>query len=194
MLPKDKHFDHTELDFFKERYDGMDKALFERFLRVIFGSYRLLGILDHYLGLYDLSQGRFHLLMELFKHNETGGITLGELARIVGVSNASVTGLVDTLEKTGMVKRTRSKSDRRKISVTLTEEAIDFFDRFLPFHQENIRTFTAALSEAEMETLASLMDRMYQQAAPHIKSIEELDAKGRQELMNSCTSNNEVKL
>ena len=52
---------------------------------------------------------------------EKGEATMGELAKVAGVSTAAITGAVDTMEKRGTAKRD-AITDRRKVSVSLTPE------------------------------------------------------------------------
>ena len=51
-----------------------------------------------------------------------GPCALGELARQVYLSQATITGIVDRLEARGMVFRHREDADRRKVTISLTEE------------------------------------------------------------------------
>jgi DNA-binding MarR family transcriptional regulator len=48
-------------------------------------------------------------------------LSVGELARRVSLSQGTVTGVLDRLEKRGLVERSRSDSDRRRVLVRLTE-------------------------------------------------------------------------
>ena len=50
-----------------------------------------------------------------------GDRMVSELASHAGVSNSAMTRLVDGLEKKGWVQRTRSETDRRKVTIGLTE-------------------------------------------------------------------------
>src|SRR5256714_10284780 len=61
---------------------------------------------------FGLSEGRFQVLVRL-KHQPTGRFTMGELAEMLDVSPRSVTGLVDNLERDGLVKRVDDPADRR---------------------------------------------------------------------------------
>lgn len=175
MLPKDKRFDPCELDFFKEKMPGMDKDLFFRFIRMVFGCGRVLGLLDHYLDLYELSQGRFHILMHLFRNYEEGGLAPGELARKIGIKSASVTGLVDTLERNGMVVRRRSSEDRRKVVISLTERGHQFMYEFLPCHQENVRAFLDPLKEEELEIFAAATEKMGDAIQARMRELQDND-------------------
>jgi DNA-binding MarR family transcriptional regulator len=65
-----------------------------------------------------LSSGAVDLLLQLSDGTAT---TIGELARTAGVSSRNVTGLVDTLERAGMVTRAADPADRRAVLVSITE-------------------------------------------------------------------------
>src|SRR5262245_24738369 len=52
----------------------------------------------------------------------TPGMTLRALAAEEGISPPAVTGHVDRLERLGLVERTRSSEDRRRIGLVLTDE------------------------------------------------------------------------
>lgn len=58
-------------------------------------------------------------LLPIYRGNEA---TAGELANAAGLNPASVTAMLDQLEKSGIVKRKRSKADRRVVLVKLTEK------------------------------------------------------------------------
>jgi DNA-binding MarR family transcriptional regulator len=66
---------------------------------------------------HDISMKHFHFLKALQFED---GITQVELSRRVGVERATVTVVVEELEQLGYVRRTRNKTDRRKMHVFLT--------------------------------------------------------------------------
>ena len=70
---------------------------------------------------FGLSEGRFQILVRL-QHQEAGRLTMGELAEMLDVSPRSVTGLVDNLERDGLVKRVDDPSDRRSVYAEITEQ------------------------------------------------------------------------
>ncbi|MBB4909764.1 MarR family winged helix-turn-helix transcriptional regulator [Actinophytocola algeriensis] len=74
-----------------------------------------------------LSSGAVDLLLRL-SNGEPAGV--GELARAAGVSSRNVTGLVDTLEKAGMVVRAPDPADRRAVLVSITEGGLGWLDDF----------------------------------------------------------------
>jgi DNA-binding MarR family transcriptional regulator len=68
---------------------------------------------------YGLSEGRMQVLMRL-RHQ--GDCPLGALADAMHVSARNVTGLVDHLERDGLVSRVPDTDDRRSVRAHLTEE------------------------------------------------------------------------
>lgn len=58
----------------------------------------------------------------LFALDKRDAATAGEIAETARLSPASVTAMLDDLERDGIVTRDRSDSDRRRVLVTLTDE------------------------------------------------------------------------
>ncbi len=67
---------------------------------------------------HGLSEGRLQVLMRL-KHG--GEATLGDLADVLHVSPRNITGLIDILERDGLVERVPAPHDRRSVHARLTE-------------------------------------------------------------------------
>lgn len=51
-----------------------------------------------------------------------GEMKISDLSEKMGLSNSTVSGIVDRLEKQGIVERVRSKEDRRVVQVNVTSE------------------------------------------------------------------------
>ena len=64
------------------------------------------------------SQGR--ILYVLWQKD---GIPIRELSRETGLAMTTLTGMLDRMEASGLVRRDRSDADRRKIRIFLTESA-----------------------------------------------------------------------
>lgn len=80
---------------------------------------------------------------------ETGAITAGELAELTGLTTGAVTGVIDRLEKAGLVRRLPDPQDRRKVIVAPIENAT--------YRAEGMRFF-APLGAATAALLASYSD------------------------------------
>jgi DNA-binding MarR family transcriptional regulator len=114
---------------------------------------------DAHFARHGLSGGRFTVLMMLAK---APGHTLsaGELAGCSSVTRASMTGLLDTLEAAGLVRREASAEDRRRTLVHLTPAALAQLELTLPDHFRRTAALMADLSEAERSTLVQLLDKV----------------------------------
>ena len=93
-----------------------------------------------------------------------GPRTPAELAEAAGVTRATMTGLIDTLERDGLVKREPDPNDRRMMSVVLTTKGEKFLHNFLPGHFKLISSLMATLTEAERKALVSLLVKVQQHA------------------------------
>ncbi len=94
-------------------------------------------------------------LVYLGYHN---GCQLSELASGVGAGSAAATGLVDRMEKTGLVTRRKLQSDGRGKTVHLTPAGLAKREQVM----ERLRTLDEKLSknftDAEMETVYKFLN------------------------------------
>lgn len=65
---------------------------------------------------HGLSMGHLHVLARL---RTAGGVSVGGLARSLGVSPASATGMIGRMEERGLVTRVHDRRDRRVVNVRL---------------------------------------------------------------------------
>lgn len=76
--------------------------------------------------------------------HRAGHINPGHLAREVSLSPPTITGILDRLERAGLVQRTRSAMDKRQVVVALTDAGLALLRRSPPPLQE---LFTRRLAE-----------------------------------------------
>ncbi|MDA3898151.1 MAG: MarR family transcriptional regulator [Desulfobacteraceae bacterium] len=67
---------------------------------------------------YGITGPQLVILRELSEHKE---ISVGELAKTVSLGQATVTGVLNRLEKRGFITRRRSKKDQRRVLIRATE-------------------------------------------------------------------------
>ena len=96
---------------------GSDRTAGEALAAVRSASHAFRVGMDRWLEHHGLSEGRMSLLWRL---RRTGAVTLGEVAEEMNVSPRNVTGLVDHLERDGLVERTPHPDDRRSVRVALS--------------------------------------------------------------------------
>jgi len=96
-------------------------------------------------------------LMVLKELVEGSPQSVGEVARSVHLSQATVTGILDRLEERGAVSRTRSRDDRRRVEVTVTEGGQRALAAAPPLLQEHfVRAFGRLPSWEQTQILSSL--------------------------------------
>jgi len=90
----------------------------------------------------------------------TEGAQPRDVARLAGVSRASVSGVLNTLERDGLVVRERKSGDRRVVTVRLTPRGrraiVDAFKR----NHEVEKAWLAPLSRSDISTLVSILHRL----------------------------------
>lgn len=107
---------------------------------------------------HDTTLPRFDVLAALYRRRE--GVTMGELSRLLLVSNGNATTVVDRLERDGLVRRTPSEADRRTVHVALTPEGLGQFEVLAVDHEAEVNRLFATLSEADLDTLTEILKRM----------------------------------
>jgi DNA-binding MarR family transcriptional regulator len=73
------------------------------------------------------------------------------------VTTASVTSLLDTLERRGLVERRPDPGDRRRLLVAITDEGVALVDQFLPEVVALQTAVMAELSEPQRRQLLKLL-------------------------------------
>lgn len=97
-----------------------------------------------------------------------GGIALGRLAEKASKEPASLTGIIDRLERAGWVERRPDPNDRRVVRVHTTPEGRHLAEEVTAVHPANVHRRLSALTPAEQEQLVGLLVRL--QAVPEDKA------------------------
>jgi len=114
------------------------------------------------------------LLLQTIRNK--GEVTIGELANEMSLSQATVTTILDRLEKREFVYRERSKEDRRKVHAYLTEVATEVLKEAPVPLQEHFSRQFSDLQEWEQTMIISSLQRVAQMMdAQHIDASPVLD-------------------
>jgi DNA-binding MarR family transcriptional regulator len=105
----------------------------------------------------------------------SGPSTAGEIGRRTGLSSGAITGLIDRLEKAGLVERAADPNDRRKVLVRVREDRIaPIASHFAPLEKR----MQALLSSYNREALETLLDFTERSGEIVLERVAELnDAK-----------------
>ncbi len=100
-------------------------------------------------------QGR--ILYVLWNSNS---ISIQELAQRTGLANATLTSMLDRMERKNLLRRTADPGDRRKIRILLTEQAFGLREKYDAVTAAITGITCQGFSEEEIEQLESYMERV----------------------------------
>lgn len=110
-----------------------------------------------------------------------GDVPIGQLARRISLSQATVTTILDRLEARGLLYRERSELDKRRVHVKLTKRGRkvladaptllqqSFIDRF-----HALQDWEQSMIKAALQRIAAMMDAEQLDASP-VLDVGELD-------------------
>jgi len=147
-----------------ELYPEMSLSACETFMNLLRTADMMFAEKGKFLSQIGLSQGRFTVLMLLNGCSDDS--TPAGLADKAGVTRATMTGLIDTLERDGFVVRETDPADRRTLIVRLTEDGQAFVRAMSPGWGRCVSAVVAPLSEEERGTLTQLLQKIQQGFTP----------------------------
>jgi DNA-binding MarR family transcriptional regulator len=104
--------------------------------------------LNHVVGSAGIGYAEFQVLAGLFTRGVKGAYPT-ELARRLGESSANLTRITDRLIEKNLISRQRSKRDRRRVLIHLTEDGASTVRACLPVASAAISSFFDELTSAE---------------------------------------------
>ena len=123
----------------------------------LMGAERRLRARDQKCGPGELTQGQIRALFTL---DVKGEATAGELAKAAELSPASVSTMLDHLEREGVVERSRAEHDRRVVVVTLTSSGRELLARKREAFRARAAEALAGMTAVQLEAAAEVMHRM----------------------------------
>jgi DNA-binding MarR family transcriptional regulator len=129
---------------------------------------RTLGLLERvqqtYFAQFGLSGSQWGVLRNLHRAEQEGlaGLRLTDLSERLLIRPPSVTGVVDRLERAGLVARSESETDLRAKRVALTEKGRGLIERVLKIHGEQIDSVLGGLTGDEVAEFHRLLTRFRQ--------------------------------
>lgn len=106
---------------------------------------------------YNITPSQFEVLTTLWNED---GIVLSELSRRLSREEATITGIIDRLERKRLVVRMRSQFDRRVIKVYLTKHASEIRNNLMKMQVETSRDIAGDFTEQDINILETLLRKM----------------------------------
>jgi DNA-binding MarR family transcriptional regulator len=111
-----------------------------------------------FFGRWDISPSQFNVINVLA--GEPRGLSQIEISRLLITHRSNVTGLIDRLEKRGLVLRRNAANDRRAYRVVLTAAGRRLLDRILPEFYELADAVWAGTPAKRARALAGSLEAL----------------------------------
>lgn len=106
---------------------------------------------------HGVTPGMWYFLRALWHED---GLTQRELSDIVGTMEPTTLTAIRSMEKNGLVTRTRSEQDRRKINIHLTPRGQALRGELLPLARKVVDDAVEGFSEEERKQLMQFLNRI----------------------------------
>lgn len=107
---------------------------------------------------YGLSEGKFTVLAVLCRAND---LSPNEIAARAGVTKATITGLLDGLERDGYLSRQSDKADRRRLSIVLSDKGRKITEELIHDQSDWMNSLMCALTEEEEKQLEQIINKIW---------------------------------
>ncbi|HYA45492.1 MAG TPA: MarR family transcriptional regulator [Acidimicrobiales bacterium] len=162
---------------FEQEFPDASATATERYANIIPTGDRLIGLHDRQVwGDYRISGAAKQALAVLDGAGEP--LEPDVIAERLIITSGSMTSLLDTLEKSGLVRRARHPQDRQKLLIDITEAGTAVVDAILPaFHARERAIIEEALSPREQEQLLTFVAKVQRSIVAHTDDPVDRDAK-----------------
>ena len=106
---------------------------------------------------YGLTSPQLLILHELFQSDQ---IAIGEIARKISLSQATVTDIIDRLEIKGLVTRTKNNLDRRQVLIKITSNGKNIINKRPSLLQKDFLAEFNQLQKWEQHLLLSSVEKI----------------------------------
>ena len=133
----------------------------------IYTSFEVLArFLEVELRQHDATLIRFNVMTTLFKNG--GTMTPSEIAESVFREKNTITTVIKTLEREGVVRREPSADDRRSVRVVITDKGWKVANRLTPIVQELSREALSCIDREKLESLVEVMRDIRESLMPRL--------------------------
>ena len=151
---------------FEAEWPGSRADATEVFVNVIRAGETLTALIEGFLRDHGLPSVTALMVLEVLRgeRKATGaGLAPSVVADRSVVSRPALSGVMDTLERRGLLKRSPDPDDRRRAVVEITDEGVHTLERLLPeLHRAEVE-WTAGLSTTQKATLLRETGRLMSQ-------------------------------
>jgi DNA-binding MarR family transcriptional regulator len=110
---------------------------------------------ERHLSSFGLTPAQFFVLDVLWTGD---AISIGELSERVALDTSTLTGLLDRMERSGLVQRTPNPADRRSLLIVLTERARQLKSQVLPIADALDSSLRTRFGAADISVFERVLD------------------------------------
>ncbi len=170
----DKNFNYywQRIRAFGESHKHFDWIAMEVLLNSNF-TYNLLdSVLSHKTREHGLSRAALNVLSILDRSEGKKGCKHYEISKLLLVSRANITGLIDGLIRQGLVERVYDENDRRICIARISKKGEELVASFLPKYYEYATALFSNLSNKEKQQLNALLVKMRSSINDRLKKLK----------------------
>lgn len=149
----------------KTAFPADDQQLAETVVRKLLHTFGLLErVMQPYFAKFGISSSHWGVLRHLYRAEQEGlaGLRLTDLSERLLIRPPSVTGVVDRLERAGLVARGGSTVDLRSKTVRLSPAGRELIQRILEGYNDQVVHVVSGLNAAEQLEFHRLLERLSQ--------------------------------
>jgi MarR family transcriptional regulator, organic hydroperoxide resistance regulator len=120
---------------------------------------------------FGVTLGMWYFLRALWSED---GLTQRELSRRVGTMEPTTLAAILIMEQSGLVRRVRSKTDRRKQHVHLTPKGRDLQSKLIPLAHAVVATAVGGLETREVRLLLEALTEIQKNPLASISQFDEV--------------------
>ena len=143
-----------EVASFSQKLSARDELVYFRMVRVLHGIYNRL---QRALLVAGITAPQFEVISLLVRMSDS---KLKEIGKRLLITGGNVTGIMDRLEKIGLVLRVRDADDRRIIKAKLTQKGLETFYTADTLYKKALKEVFASLNKQEKRVLAGLLRKI----------------------------------
>ena len=111
-----------------------------------------------YLSQYDLTFNQFKVLEVLYHR---GDLNIGSITKLTMSTPGNITVVVKNLKRDDWITSIKDPNDNRASILTITQKGKDVIENVFPNHAKNLYKAFEILSDEELDTLYTLLDKVY---------------------------------
>lgn len=151
----------TVMAALRNRLSGKEQQMFGAVFVVRTTAQQMDNAISEWMADTAASPARFQVLSLLWAAGKRG-VPHKEIVAALGVTRATVSGLMAALERDSLVTSVEASSDRRSVLASLTRKGEATVEKAIEANKTRIRTAFNVLSPDELTTLTTLLERVRQ--------------------------------